>query len=43
VTFVSDTQITVTSPAHATGTVDVTVTTTGGTSATSVNDRFTYT
>jgi hypothetical protein len=39
---VSDTQITVTSPAGS-GTVDVTVTTPGGTSATSSADVFTYT
>jgi hypothetical protein len=38
----SDTQITATSPAHAAGTVDITVTTTGGTSATSANDQFTF-
>jgi hypothetical protein len=38
----SDTQITATSPAHATGTVDVTVHTLGGTSATSAGDQFTY-
>jgi large repetitive protein len=44
VTYVSDTQITVRSPARATGgTVDVTVATTGGTSAISAVDRFTYT
>jgi len=36
----SDTQITCTSPAHAAGTVDVAVTTTGGT--TTLNTRFTY-
>jgi hypothetical protein len=39
----SDTQITAGSPAHAAGTVDVTVTTAGGTSATSANDQFTFT
>jgi hypothetical protein len=38
----SDTQITTTSPAGSTGTVDVTVTTAGGTSATSSADQFTY-
>ncbi len=35
-------QITATAPAHAAGAVDVTVTTIGGTSATSANDQFTY-
>jgi hypothetical protein len=39
----SSTQITATSPAHATGTVDVTVQTPGGTSATSSADHYTYT
>jgi len=38
----SSTQITVISPASPAGTVDVTVTTPGGTSATSVADQFTY-
>jgi nicotinamide mononucleotide (NMN) deamidase PncC len=38
----SDTQITATSPAHAAGTVDVTVTTAAGTSATTSADQFTY-
>jgi hypothetical protein len=38
----SSTQITVTSPAGSPGTVDVTVTTGGGTSATSSADQFTY-
>jgi hypothetical protein len=39
----SDTQLTVTSPAAtASGTVDVRVTTPGGTSATSAADEFTY-
>ncbi|HUZ52871.1 MAG TPA: IPT/TIG domain-containing protein [Streptosporangiaceae bacterium] len=38
----SDTQITATSPAHAAGTVDVTVTTPGGTSALTSVDQFTY-
>jgi hypothetical protein len=42
-TFVDDTQLTVTSPqATAAGTVDVTVTTLAGTSPTSPADRFTY-
>ena len=41
-TVVSATQITATSPAHAVGAVDVTVTTPGGTSATSAADSFTY-
>ena len=36
------TQITATSPAHAPGTVDVRVTTAGGTSATSATDQYTY-
>ena len=40
---VSDTSITATSPAGTAGTVDVTVTTAGGTSATSSADQFTYT
>jgi len=40
-TFVSDTSITAVSPA-GTGVVDVTVTTPGGTSATSAADQFTY-
>ena len=43
VTVVSPTQITATAPAGSAGTVDVTVTTTGGTSATSANDHYTYT
>jgi Predicted solute binding protein len=38
----SSTQITATSPAASAGTVDITVTTTGGTSATSSSDQFTY-
>ncbi len=38
----SATQITATAPAGAAGTVDVTVTTAGGTSAISVADRYTY-
>ena len=40
--MVSSTDITATSPA-GTGTVDVTVTTPGGKSATSTADHFTYT
>jgi outer membrane protein assembly factor BamB len=40
---ISDTTIMVTTPAHAAGTVDVTVTTIRGTSATGSADRFTYT
>ncbi|MBI2764948.1 MAG: IPT/TIG domain-containing protein [Chloroflexi bacterium] len=43
VTNSNDTQMTVTSPAHAVGVVDVQVTTVGGTSATSAADQFTYT
>jgi hypothetical protein len=42
VTVVSDTKITAFSPASAAGTVHVTVTTPGGTSATSDFDQFTY-
>jgi hypothetical protein len=39
----SDSSITATAPVHAAGTVDVTVSTpSGGTSATSTNDQFTY-
>lgn len=38
----SATELTVTSPAHAVGRVDVTVTTPGGTSATSAADEFEY-
>ena len=38
----SATSITVTAPAHATGLVDVTVTTPNGTSATSSDDQFTF-
>ncbi|MFC7379211.1 IPT/TIG domain-containing protein [Brevundimonas sp. GCM10030266] len=38
----SDTQITATSPANSAGVYDITVTTPGGTSATSTADRFTY-
>ncbi len=39
----SNTQITATSPSHSLGTVDITVTTSYGTSATSSADHFTYT
>ena len=39
----SDSQVTATSPAHAAGVVDVTVTTPSGTSATVAADQFTYT
>jgi hypothetical protein len=42
VTVVSATKITATSPAGAVGTVDVKVTTPGGTSTTSSADLFTY-
>lgn len=38
----SATQITATPPAHDSGTVDVTVTTPAGTSATSIADQFTF-
>ena len=38
----SATEVKATSPAHAAGTVDVTVTTPGGTSATGAGDKFTY-
>jgi hypothetical protein len=41
-TFNSDSQVTATSPAHAAGVVDVTVTTPSGTSALTVADHFTY-
>ncbi len=41
-TINSNTQITATSPANAAGTYDVTVTTVGGTSATSGSDQYTY-
>jgi hypothetical protein len=41
-TVVSATQVTATSPAGSAGTVDVTVTTPGGTSTTSSNDQFTF-
>jgi hypothetical protein len=37
-----DTSISATSPAHAAGTVDITVTTIGGTSATNANDQYTF-
>ncbi len=42
VNVVSDAQITATAPAGVAGTVDVTVSTPGGTSATSAADHFTY-
>lgn len=42
VTVVSPTEITVTAPAHAAGTVTVTVTTPGGTSPTTAADQFAY-
>src|SRR5207253_2139795 len=38
----TDGQITATSPVHAAATVDITVTTVGGTSATSASDQFTF-
>jgi RHS repeat-associated protein len=41
-TVVSGTQITATTPAQSAGTVDITVTTPGGVSATSAADQFTY-
>ncbi len=41
-TVLSDTQITATAPAGSPGSVDVTVTTAGGTSTTGAADRFTY-
>jgi hypothetical protein len=41
-TFNSATLITATSPADSAGTVDITVTTAGGTSATSTTDQYTY-
>ena len=41
-TVVSSTEVTAVSPARAAGTVDVTVTTPVGTSATSAADQFTY-
>jgi hypothetical protein len=43
VTVVSDSQISAVSPAHATGTVDIQVTTPGGTSAAVAADQYTYT
>ncbi len=42
ITVSSATQITATAPAGSAGTVDVTVTTPGGTSATSASDQYTY-
>jgi hypothetical protein len=42
ITINSSTQITATAPAHAAGTVDITVTTAGGTSSTSAADQYTY-
>src|SRR5215831_8251022 len=42
VTFVSATQLKAVAPAHAVGTVDVTVTTPGGTSTASAADHYTY-
>ncbi|WP_330473090.1 IPT/TIG domain-containing protein [Terrabacter sp. C0L_2] len=42
-THLSATQVRVSAPAHAAGTVDVRVTTPGGTSAVTAADRFTYT
>jgi hypothetical protein len=42
VTVNSSTRLTVTAPAHATGSVDVTVRTPGGTSATGPADTYTY-
>ena len=42
VTVVSATQITATAPAESAGTVDITVTTPGGTIATNSNDHYTY-
>ena len=41
-TVQSATQLTVTAPPHVAGTVDITVTNTAGTSATSAADQFTY-
>jgi hypothetical protein len=41
-TVVSDWKISVVTPAHSVGTVDITVTGPGGTSLTSLTDRFTY-
>ncbi len=42
VLVVNDSQITANAPSGVVGTVDVTVTTPGGTSATSANDKYTY-
>jgi Uncharacterized conserved protein len=42
VTVISDSRIIVTSPPHLIGTVDITVTTPGGTNAVSSSDQFTY-
>jgi len=42
VTFVSATQLKAVAPAHAAGTVDVTVTTAGGTSALAAGDHYAY-
>jgi hypothetical protein len=42
VTYVNSTTLTVTIPAGTAGTIDVTVTTTGGTSGTNTGDQFTY-
>ena len=42
VTPISATQVNATAPAHAAGTVDVTVTTPGGTSATNAGDQYTF-
>ncbi|ADW69215.1 IPT/TIG domain-containing protein [Granulicella tundricola] len=42
VTVISATSLTVSAPAHAAGTVHVTVTVSGATSVTSANDQFTY-
>lgn len=43
VTFVSGTQVKARAPAHAAGTVDIKVTTGGGTSTVSAADHYTYT
>ncbi len=43
ITVVSDTQLTAVSPSEPAGTVDVTVSTSGGTSGTSAGDKFTFT
>ncbi len=42
VTYVSDTRLRATAPSEGTGAVDITVTTAGGTSATSTSDHYTY-